>query len=60
MSTLEKRFKKRLIDKEMKQVEVARHFEWSDQYLRQLVTGTTMGPAAEKNLQKVKEYLGMK
>lgn len=60
MTALEKRFKKKLIDKEMTAVSVARHFGWSSQYLRQLVNGTTMGPAAEKNLNEVKEFLGMK
>lgn len=60
MTTLEKRFKKRLIDKELTQVSVADHFGWTGQYLRQLVAGKTMGPAADKNLQAVKDYLGMK
>lgn len=60
MSMFEKRFKKRLIDKELKQIDVARHFGWSGQYLRQLVAGVTLGPAAKENLQKVKDYLQMK
>lgn len=60
MSTLEKRYRKRLIDKETTQKQVADHFGWTPQYLRQLVKGLTAGPAAEENLNKVKEYLGMK
>lgn len=60
MSKFEKQFKKRLIDKETTQTKVAKHFGWSSTYLRQLVTGTTLGPAAEENLQKVKAYLDLK
>lgn len=60
MSTFEKRFKKRLIDKETTQREVANHFGWTSQYVRQLIKGLTTGPAADENLQKVKEYLEMK
>lgn len=60
MSTIEKRFKKRLIDKELKQKDVAEHFGWTGQYVHQLIAGATLGPAAEENLRKVKEYLGMK
>ncbi|WP_061777197.1 helix-turn-helix domain-containing protein [Levilactobacillus senmaizukei] len=60
MTVLEKRFKKHLIDKEVTQKSVADHFGWTSQYLRQLMAGKTMGPAADKNLQSVKDYLGMK
>lgn len=60
MTMLEKRFKKRLIDKGMKQIEVAKHFGWSSTYVKQLVAGATMGPAAEKNLADLKEFMGIK
>ncbi|WP_407893438.1 helix-turn-helix domain-containing protein [Lacticaseibacillus sp. N501-2] len=60
MTLIEKRFKKRLIDKEMSQKEVADHFGWSSQYLRQLLKGMTAGPAADANLAKVKDYMGLK
>lgn len=60
MTVIEKRFKKRLIDKEMTQKEVADHFGWTSQYLRQLIKGMTAGPAADENLSKVKEFLGLK
>lgn len=60
MPVFERRFKKRLIDLNMKQKEVADHFGWTSQYVRQLVSGTTLGPAAEENLKKVKEFVGMK
>ena len=59
MSILEKDFKKILIDRETTQKEVAEHFGWSSQYVAQLVRGMTKGPAAERNLEKVKKYLGM-
>lgn len=57
MTGFEKRFKKKLIDKEMSQKAVANHFGWSSQYVRQLVKGLTVGPAADENLQKIKDYL---
>lgn len=60
MTALEKRFKKKLIDKEITQVKVAEHFGWSTQYIRQLIKGQTEGPAAEKNLKLLKEYMGMR
>lgn len=60
MTMMEKRFKKKLIDKEMTLKSVADHFGWTSQYVRQLITGTTMGPAAETNLKLVKDYMGMK
>jgi len=60
MSTFEKRFRKRLIDKETTQKNVADHFGWTPQYVRQLIKGLTTGPAANDNLQKVKDYLEMK
>lgn len=59
MTVQGKRFKKKLIDKDMTQKEVAEHFGWTPQYLRQLIMGMTAGPAADENLQKVKEYLGL-
>lgn len=60
MTAIEKRFKKRLIDKEMTQRQVAEHFGWTSQYVRQLVKGMTAGPAADENLTKLKEYMGIK
>lgn len=60
MTMTEKRFKKRLIDKEMTQKQVADHFGWSSQYIRQLIKGMTAGPAADDNLAKVKAYLEIK
>jgi len=60
MTAIEKRFKKRLIDKEMTQKQVAEHFGWTSQYIGQLLRGATMGPAADTNLAKIKEYMGLK
>ena len=60
MTAMEKRFKKKLVDKEVTQISVANHFGWTSQYLWQLMSGRTSGPAAEKNLRAVKDYLGMK
>lgn len=59
MSLLEKDFKKVLIDHETTQKAVAEHFGWSSQYVAQLVKGMTKGPAAERNLKLIKDYLGM-
>jgi transcriptional regulator with XRE-family HTH domain len=60
MTELEKQFKKRLVDKEMSQKQVADNFGWSSQYVRQLVKGQTSGPAAKKNLAKILEFVGIK
>lgn len=59
MSIQEKEIKKRLIDLELKQVDVVRHFGWSNQYFRDLIRGKTEGPAAITNLEKVYEFLEM-
>lgn len=60
MTAFAKRFKKKLVDLEVTQKSVAEHFGWTSQYLRQLVSGKTMGPAAETNLQKVKDFMDLK
>ncbi len=60
MTSLEKHFKKRMLDRGVRQVDIARHFGWSSTYVKQLIAGATLGPAAETNLQKVKDFLGMK
>ncbi|MEJ6349039.1 XRE family transcriptional regulator [Holzapfeliella sp. He02] len=59
MSKQEKEIKKRLIDLELKQIDVINHFGWSKQYFRDLIKGKTEGPAAVKNLKKVCHFLGI-
>lgn len=60
MTSVEKRFKKRMLDRDVKQIDIARRFGWSATYVKQLISGATLGPAAETNLQKVKDFLEMK
>ncbi|GAN37534.1 hypothetical protein [Lacticaseibacillus paracasei] len=57
MPTMLKRFKKQLIDLELTQLEVANHFGWTSQYVRQVMAGMAAGPAAERNRQAINDYL---
>jgi predicted transcriptional regulator len=55
--TMLKRFKKQLIDLDLTQAEIARKFGWSGAYVRDLMGGMAVGPAAERNRAAVNAFL---